>query len=147
MLTRSTFKRPEYKRAPPSKPAMCRPGVRLFVVSSTPSTVPKETPPVRSKAYLRLVAAFPCKHCGVHGYSQAAHPPPTAKGKKECDLQTFPLCCTRPGISGCHVEFDQYRLIPVDQMDATAARWAAETRAEILATGQWPRRIPVPTHQ
>lgn len=110
------------------------------------NAVPKPPPPVRSETYLRLVAKLPCKHCGLADHSQAAHPPPTAKAKKECDLQTFPLCCTRPGVPGCHVDFDQYRLVPKDQMDAAATRWAAETRAEILAAGDWPRRIPVPVN-
>lgn len=145
MLRRTGFKRPEYQRAPPSKPAMCRQGVRVATGADL-TAMPKPPPPVRSETYLRLVAKLPCKACGIADHSQAAHPPPTAKAKKECDLQTFPLCCTRPGVPGCHVEFDQYRLMPKDQMDAAATRWAAETRAEILAVGDWPRRIPVPTH-
>lgn len=27
-------------------------------------------------------------------------------GTKDCDLRTFPLCCTRPGHMGCHMAFD-----------------------------------------
>ena len=41
-------------------------------VVATPATAPKDLP-IRSQAYLRLVAQLPCKHCGIWGHSQAAH--------------------------------------------------------------------------
>ncbi len=44
MLTRSSFKRPEYKRAPPSKPAMCRPGVTVFAANDAVLAQPKSEP-------------------------------------------------------------------------------------------------------
>ncbi len=144
MLARTGFKRPVFQRAPPSKPAMCRPGVRMFVATDQPDPVPKEPAPVRSEVYRRLVAAMPCKHCGLEKSSQAAHPPPTAKSRKECDLETFPLCCTRPGVNGCHVDFDQYRLMPKEDMALAAVLWAAETRAEIRAAGMWPHGLAYP---
>ena len=34
--------------------------------------IPKAAP-VRSEAYRRIVAAMPCIHCGIAGYSQHAH--------------------------------------------------------------------------
>ncbi len=95
---------------------------------------------IRSEPYRRLVAALPCASCGVQGFSQAAHPPPTGKGIKESDLDCFPLCCTRPGIPGCHVEFDQYRLVPKEKMRAKAAKWARETLAKIKA-GKLPKKL------
>ncbi len=104
--------------------------------------IPKEAPE-RSESYRRLVAMLPCVNCGVVGYSQAAHPPPTGKGIKEDDRECFPLCCTRPGITGCHVEFDQYRLIPKADMRATAAYWGADTREIILLSGHWPDDLPL----
>lgn len=103
---------------------------------------PKENA-IRSEHYRRLVAQLPCVSCGIHGYSQAAHPPPTGKGIKEDDRFCFPLCCTRMGVTGCHVEFDQYRLIPKDDMGQTAAAWGARTRGFILAAGLWPKRLPI----
>lgn len=93
---------------------------------------------VKHEGYRRLVAALPCVYCGIHGYSQAAHPPPTGKGIKEDDRECFPLCCTRPGITGCHFEFDQYRLIPKDDMRRQAAEWGNETRETIERNGDWP---------
>ncbi len=103
---------------------------------------PKDAP-VRSEAYRRLVAALDCVNCGIGNYSQAAHPPPTGKGIKECDLKCFPLCCTRPGIPGCHAMFDQYKLIPRDLMDEYALDWGAETRATIINNGDWPKGLPL----
>lgn len=62
---------------------------------------------VRSTKYLRYVASQPCSACGIHGFSQAAHPN-HGKGLslKTSDLEAFPLCCSRPGHQGCHVLHD-----------------------------------------
>lgn len=125
--------------------ALCIPSKTLhkptYEGGTSGEAVEKERP-VRSEAYRRLVAARPCKGCGIQGYSQAAHPPPTGKGIKESDMECFPLCCTRPGNLGCHCAFDQYFLVPPDQMRERAAKWAAETRAEIEADGDWPKGLP-----
>jgi hypothetical protein len=97
---------------------------------------------VESEPYRRLVALFPCMSCGIENYSQAAHPPPTGKGIKEDDRECFPLCCTRLLITGCHVEFDNYRLVPTDQMREVAAEWGAKTRARIKNLKLWPKGVP-----
>lgn len=99
---------------------------------------------VRSEPYRRLVAALPCAHCHIEGYSQAAHPPPTGKGSKESDLTCFPLCCTRPDVPGCHFEFDQYRLLPKSDMRPTASYWAQDTQRQIIRDGTWPKNLPKP---
>jgi hypothetical protein len=93
---------------------------------------------VRSEAYRRLVAAGPCKHCGRVGRSQAAHPPPEGKSLKHDDRLCFALCCDELMRRGCHPRFDLYELFPHDVALRVAARWAFETRAEILAAGLWP---------
>lgn len=62
--------------------------------------------PIRSESYRRWVASLPCINCGIQGYSQSAHANGGGMGTKECDLRTFPLCCTRPGVLGCHRQFD-----------------------------------------
>lgn len=118
----------------PAKPE--RVGV-LARIADTVIARPKERR-VEHECYRRLVAALPCINCGIAGYSQAAHPPPRGKGMKEDDLECFPLCCTRPGITGCHFEFDQYRLIPAASMRAQAAAWGRQTRAAIERDGNWP---------
>jgi len=62
--------------------------------------------------HYKKVAALPCVRCGIEGYSQCAHSNKYSDGKgmgkKAHYLATFPLCCTRPGILGCHAEFDRH---------------------------------------
>jgi hypothetical protein len=67
---------------------------------------PKENT-YRSEPYRRLVAALPCVHCGIEGYSQAAHPN-TGKGGmlKTDDRLCFPLCHDGSP-NRCHPRFDQ----------------------------------------
>lgn len=96
----------------------------------------------RSEPYRRLVAAMPCKACGIQGHSQAAHAHQGGKGIKASDSETFPLCCTRPGIPGCHQEFDQYRMFTKDTARMVGAAWAADTRRAIEAAGKWPKNLP-----
>ena len=62
--------------------------------------------PIRSDAYRRYVASLPCISCGIESYSQCAHANGGGMGTKTSDLETFPLCCTRPGHIGCHMQFD-----------------------------------------
>ena len=99
--------------------------------------------PVRSQQYLRVVASLPCIACGIQGYSQAAHLPPEAKGMKQSDLLTFPLCCTRVGIPGCHQDYDQYRLFPREAAMTVGRAWAADTQRRIHAMGLWPKALPL----
>lgn len=105
------------------------------------AAVPKEQR-IEHEGYRRLVAAMPCKACRREGYSQAAHVPTDGKGIKHDDRLTFALCCTRPGVTGCHVEYDQYRMFPSDKAREIGRQWAAETRAEIEAAGLWPQNLP-----
>ena len=113
-------------------------------VATTPAVqVPKDNP-VRSEAYRRAVASLPCIACGIQGYSQAAHLPPEAKGMKQSDLLTFPLCCTRVGIPGCHQDYDQYRLSPREAAMTVGRAWAADTQRRIHAMGMWPNNLQFP---
>ena len=113
-------------------------------VATTPVVqVPKDAP-VRSEAYRRAVASLPCIACGIQGYSQAAHLPPEAKGMKQSDLLTFPLCCTRVGIPGCHQDYDQYRLFPREAAMTVGRAWAADTQRRIHAMGMWPNNLQFP---
>lgn len=111
-------------------------------VMSAPVAAPKAEP-IRSKAYLRIVAQLPCKHCGIWGHSQAAHSN-TGKGMgtKACDLQTFPLCADRPGQRGCHSLFDQGALFNKEARRLVEAAWVADTQRQIHAMGVWPKKFP-----
>ena len=106
--------------------------------------IPKAAP-VRSEPYRRAVASLPCAYCGIEGYSQHAHEN-DGKGArmKVDDRRAMPLCCSRPGIEGCHVAFDQYRLVPGGR-DAHAElgrALAEQTRNRLNALGLWPAGVP-----
>jgi hypothetical protein len=151
------MKRTEFKRklpAPYIKPereikpngVLTRPFSGV-IFSALVATLPKEEI-VRSEKYLRLVAALPCIACGIEGYSQAAHPRPTAKGRKECDLTTFPLCCVHPGpagvlVDGCHIDLDRYAVYTRELADAAAILYGIATRKTIRDAGQWPKNVPL----
>ena len=90
-----------------------------------------KTAPVRDKKYLRAVASLPCIKCGIEGHSQAAHGPTLGRGIKSSDRDAFPLCCARPGVIGCHAEFDQYRGYTADGRRMMAATWSAVTRTKL----------------
>ena len=116
-------------------------------VASEPAARVEKSAPVRSEAYRRAVASLPCAYCGIEGYSQHAHEN-DGKGArlKVDDRRAMPLCCSRPGIEGCHVAFDQYRLVPGGR-DAHAdlgRALAEQTRNRLNALGLWPKGLPVP---
>jgi hypothetical protein len=111
-------------------------------VSDQVHAAPKENA-VECEAYRRLVAGLPCINCSISNQSQAAHPPPSGKGRKEDDRMCFPLCCTRPGIPGCHVLFDQYKLMTHEAAVAQARVWAAQVRAVVLGFNAWPKNLPL----
>jgi hypothetical protein len=97
---------------------------------STTSAAPKEPEPVRDESYRRWVASLPCFECGIEGYSNAAHPNSgKTKGVKRDDDECFPLCVDRPGIKGCHSQFDQYELVMRHNMalyERAALEWTRE---------------------
>lgn len=99
--------------------------------------------PVRSERYRRLVAAYPCIHCGIADLSQCAHGN-TGKGMgmKTDDRNTFPLCADSPGRPGCHPRFDQHALFPRAVVADIEQAWAADTRRRINAAGLWPAEVP-----
>jgi len=100
---------------------------------------------VRSEKHRRAVAGLPCVHCGIEGYSQAAHAN-TGKGMgmKSCDFDTFPLCADRPGVRGCHSQFDQGALFSKHERREVEQRWIAHTRASLAMQPEIPETwVPV----
>lgn len=98
---------------------------------------------VVSEAYRRLVAALPCKVCGIAGISQAAHPNTNkGAGLKTDDRECFPLCCDQPGRVGCHPKFDQGALFTKAVRRELEPVWGADTRRAIKAAGTWPKNLP-----
>lgn len=94
----------------------------------------------QDEAYRRAVATLPCANCGIEGYSQAAHSnlPEHGKGRgmKALDVYTFPLCATRPGINGCHVEHDQLIGVRADEAKENTYRWLMQTWSAL-----WERKM------
>ena len=117
-----------------------KPGLAFEVLVST-----AKDKPLRSERYRRLVAALPCSFCGIAGYSQHAHENEgKGKGLKVDDRRAMPLCCARPGIEGCHIAFDQYRLVPGGRAAHVelGRELAMQTRQQIRESGQWPAKLP-----
>jgi hypothetical protein len=126
--------------------ALMEAAARAEKKASKPAAKPEVARPkenvVQSEPYRRLVAAMPCRNCGVQGHSQAAHEPPSGKAIKQDDRGCFALCCTRAGgIEGCHPRFDRYELFNHAKTHRMAKQWGAETRAEILDAGLWPKKV------
>ena len=136
--------RPFSRQPMPERKPMAWPGKQVFAPATRcdgAGAAQPKTEAVRSEAYRRLVAAMPCKACGIEGYSQAAHLPPDGKGVKQDDRLIFPLCCTRPSITGCHADYDQYRMFSHEQAMIFGMAWAKQTMQAVMAAGNWPKRL------
>jgi len=94
--------------------------------------------PWRCEAYLRIVASYPCAHCGIEGRSQAAH---SDEGKglgiKSDDRGCFALCADQPGRKGCHSIFGATGMLPQYHRRLLETKYAAATRARIKADRLW----------
>jgi hypothetical protein len=96
----------------------------------------------RSRPYRMFVASQPCFGCGIEGYSQCAHENAgKGRGLKSGDDRTFPLCATRPGKIGCHVEHDQCIDQSREMRDEDALVYVARMQARARAAG-W--ALPMP---
>jgi hypothetical protein len=152
MLRRTGFKRATFTPPPPAPP---RPATRRATYDGAVIGNPiSKDEPVRSEEYRRIVASLPCKHCGIVGYSQAAHPNAgKGTGTKTDDRACFPLCTVHPSpggggyVRGCHERFDQGALYPKEARRLIEPAWSADTRRHILASGQWPKNLPLWTDQ
>jgi hypothetical protein len=103
--------------------------------------LPKEDV-ARSEPYRRLVASMSCRKCHKPGPNQAAHVPASGKAIKVDDRLTFALCADGPGRKGCHPQFDQYLFGDRAWTVRQGELWALETRAEIVAADEWPKKLP-----
>lgn len=131
-----TSMRKTYER-PPAAPL--KPLTRAVVVAQIGDEVlatPKDVPE-RSESYRRWTATLGCARCGIQGFSQAAHPNSgRGLGQKASDLDCFPLCCTRPGILGCHAEHDQLVGMTLEERREREVRYTARTRALAIQAGR-----------
>lgn len=98
-------------------------------------TRPRKSISAHELAHYKSVAELPCARCGIEKYSQAAHSNRAEDGKgarkKAHYLATFPLCCTRPGINGCHYEHDQCIGGDKAEMDRRTVGYIADTHRKL----------------
>lgn len=93
--------------------------------------------PTRSESYRRWVASTACRRCRISGYGQAAHPNHgRGLGQKADDLLCFSLCCTRPGVLGCHAEHDQLVGMTLQERRARENEYIASQQMEALQAGR-----------
>lgn len=157
-LKRTAFGRYTLVRKPPTVLGMVRraalgvrpePSGAVMAQCSGAAPAQPKTEPARHEGYRRLVAALPCKHCGIAGFSQAAHPnTDKGAGTKTDDRLCFPLCTVHLGAGGyleqgCHERFDQGALFSKAVRREIEPAWGADTRRQIEAMGQWPKGLPL----
>jgi hypothetical protein len=96
----------------------------------------------RSRPYRMFVASQECFGCRIEGYSQCAHENAgKGRGLKSGDDRTFPLCATRPGKIGCHVEHDQCIDQTREMRNEDALVYVARMQQRARAAG-W--KLPMP---
>lgn len=97
----------------------------------------------RCEAYLRIVAHYPCAHCGIEGRSQAAHADEgKGLGIKASDATAIPLCADSPGRRGCHTLIGTFGMFTRDQRRLLEKKYAQQTRERIKADGLWKPEWP-----
>lgn len=142
-----------FKRPPP-RPARQwtadeLPGARLPVVvpsvdAPPPVQISKENA-LQHEGYMDIVRAMACAHCGRAPRSQFCHAD-MGKGqglKTDC-RRGWPGCGDDPrsGRTGCHTLVCSSGKFPKEIRRALEDRYAAQTRAAIVAAGLWPARLP-----
>ncbi|HBH39420.1 MAG TPA: hypothetical protein DDX06_13680 [Curvibacter sp.] len=147
MLRRTGFKRPE---RPAKVPVLLQPLVqpvnyaRISANDAGPA-VAKENP-LTCEAYRELVRAMPCMHCGRGPRSQFCHGDQgKGMGLKTDDRTGWPGC--GPDLAtnapGCHWLIGTSGQIPKEERRALEKKYAAQTRAAVLASGKWPKNLPL----
>lgn len=106
--------------------------------STKPMSRKRKSVPAHELAHFRKVAALPCAECFVELYSQCAHSNRSQDGKgarlKANYLATFPLCCARPGVIGCHQTHDLLIGITKEEADARTDRYIEWTHKQLGLT-------------
>lgn len=145
-MRRTAFKRKQYE-PPPAAPLrpLERPVNYAQVSANDPAPAIQKDNPLVSEAYRALVRAMPCAHCGRPPRSQFCHGDQgKGMGLKTDDRTGWPGC--GPDLNtnspGCHWLIGTSGRIPKAERRALEARYAAQTRAEILASGKWPKNLP-----
>lgn len=144
-MKRSGFKPKVYEPQPaaPLSPLLRPANVARISANDPGPAVTKEHPAV-SETYRDLVRAMRCAHCGYPPRSQFCH---SDQGKgiglKTDDRRGWPGCGPHDGKPGCHWLIGTSGRIPKAQRRELEDRYAAQARAAILASGKWPKNLPL----
>ena len=145
MLRRTPFARKHYT-TPPAAPLrpLERPVNLASISANDPAPAVEKDNPLRCEAYRTLVRAMPCMHCGYPPRSQFCHGDQgKGMGLKTDDRTGWPGCGPHDGMPGCHWLLGTSGRIPKAERRDLEARYAARTRAAILAAGEWPKNLPL----
>lgn len=125
----------QYEGANPSAPRAPLPAL-LMAPRITLRPIKKEQA-IQSEAYMRLVRAMFCAHCGRRPKSQFCH----SDQGKGMGIKTD---CRRgwPGCAECHFMIGSTGTFKREHRRVLEADYAAKTRAQILADGTWPAGLP-----
>jgi len=105
--------------------------------------IPKESVLV-CEAYRVLVRLMPCAHCGYPPRSQFCHSDEgKGMGLKTDDRRGWPGCGPHDHKPGCHHLIGSTGTFTKQQRRDLEDEYARRTRAEILARGLWPKRLPL----
>lgn len=96
-----------------------------------------KTPAFRSESYRRYVASQECFGCGIVGFSQCAHEEfGKGKGIKSDDRRSFPLCCDRFGMIGCHTQHTLLIDMTRDDRRELEGKYVAKMQARAREDGR-----------
>jgi hypothetical protein len=135
-----TFARKTYKRErvyPTPIPVHLRRNASMTPLVTSHSAPIEKDNPFQHAGYMDLVRALPCAHCSKPPRSQFCHSD-EGKGmgiKSDC-RQGWPGCAE------CHEAIGTSRIYPRHQRRALEAEMARQTRAQIEASGLWPKNLP-----
>jgi len=99
----------------------------------------------RSKQHLKNVASLPCQHCGIEGYTQAAHSNMAIHGKgrgiKASDEFTVALC------SNCHHTLDAGNNLTKEEKQQMWWNAFRNTWLELLDRNLVVTNLPIPRQE
>lgn len=140
-MIRSGFKRPTIERVRAAYariPEHMRRNASMVAVTGNPVSAIEKENALQHAGYMDLVRAMPCARCGRAPRSQFCHTDET----KGMGIKTD---CRKgwPGCNDCHHLIGTQRIYPKEERRALEARYAAQTRAAIVAAGLWPKTLPM----
>ena len=131
------------RKAPPPRPCKVidyepRPRAAAVAVADTRARMVVQVPKrdyLRDEHYRRWVAAQPCAHCGIVGFSQCAHSDDNGAGGKGLGIKAsddtcYPACGPHGNDPGCHWRIGSSGTWTKDERRALEAIYAENTRAK-----------------